>query len=191
MGYSLSLLFHNDVIKWKHFPRYWFFVRGIHLRRIHRSPVNSPYKGQLGGTSKFSLIYAWTSDWVNNRKAGDLTHNNAHYDATVMLWPFNEEPIRRNDLLSDFASCKTKMEVSYFATACKFILHIVVLSLLFRTSSDSFDNMGRYNTTYIRRLNGIAFREYKNCQMLPLWKKQCFNKTWRVQIRSILRWDAS
>ena len=32
---------HDDVIKWKHFPRYWPFVR-----RIHRSPVNSPHKGQ-------------------------------------------------------------------------------------------------------------------------------------------------
>ena len=31
---------HDDVIKWKHFPRYWPFVR-----RIHRSPVNSPHKG--------------------------------------------------------------------------------------------------------------------------------------------------
>ena len=28
---------HDDVIKWKHFPRYWPFVRGIHW-----SPVNSP-----------------------------------------------------------------------------------------------------------------------------------------------------
>ena len=27
---------HDDVIKWKHFPRYWSFVRGI-----HRSPVRS------------------------------------------------------------------------------------------------------------------------------------------------------
>ena len=26
---------HDDVIKWKHFPRYWPFVR-----RIHRAPVN-------------------------------------------------------------------------------------------------------------------------------------------------------
>ena len=26
---------HDDAIKWKHFPRYWPFVRGI-----HRSPVN-------------------------------------------------------------------------------------------------------------------------------------------------------
>ena len=30
---------HDDVIKWKHFPRYWPFVRGI-----HRSPVNSPHR---------------------------------------------------------------------------------------------------------------------------------------------------
>ena len=32
---------HDDIIKWKHFPRYWLFVRGI-----HRSPVNFPHKGQ-------------------------------------------------------------------------------------------------------------------------------------------------
>ena len=32
---------YDDVIKWKHFPRYWSFVRGI-----RRSPVNSPHKGQ-------------------------------------------------------------------------------------------------------------------------------------------------
>ena len=31
----------HDVIKWKHFQRYWPFVRGI-----HRSPVNSPHKDQ-------------------------------------------------------------------------------------------------------------------------------------------------
>ena len=31
---------HDDVIKWKNFPRFWTFVRGI-----HRSPVNSPQKG--------------------------------------------------------------------------------------------------------------------------------------------------
>ena len=34
-------LLHDDVIKWKHFPRYWPFVRGI-----NRPPVNSPHKGQ-------------------------------------------------------------------------------------------------------------------------------------------------
>ena len=42
---------HDDVIKWKHFPRYWPFVRGI-----PRSPVNSPHKGQWRGALMFSLI---------------------------------------------------------------------------------------------------------------------------------------
>ena len=32
---------HDDVIKWKRFPRYWPFARGI-----HRSPVDYPRKGQ-------------------------------------------------------------------------------------------------------------------------------------------------
>ena len=42
---------HDDVIKWKHFPRYWPFLRGI-----HRSPVNSPHKGQWGGALTFSFF---------------------------------------------------------------------------------------------------------------------------------------
>ena len=57
---------HDDVIKWNHFPRYWPFVRGI-----HRSPVNSPHKGQWHGALMFSLICVWINGWVNNLKAGD------------------------------------------------------------------------------------------------------------------------
>ena len=49
---------HDDVIKWKHFPRYWPFVRGI-----HRSPVNSPHKGQWRGALIFSLICVWINVW--------------------------------------------------------------------------------------------------------------------------------
>ena len=41
-------------IKWKHFPRYWPFVR-----RIHRSPVNSPHKRQWRGALMFTLICVW------------------------------------------------------------------------------------------------------------------------------------
>ena len=70
---------HDDVIKWKHFPRYCPFVRGI-----HRSPVNSPHKGQWGGALMFSLICVWINGWVNNREAGDLIRYRAHYDVTVM-----------------------------------------------------------------------------------------------------------
>ena len=72
---------HDDVIKWKQFPCYWPFVRGI-----HRSPVNSPHKGQWGGTLMFSLICAWINSRVNNREAGDLRWNRAHYDVRVMGW---------------------------------------------------------------------------------------------------------
>ena len=43
---------YDDVIKWKHFPRYWPFVRGI-----HRPPVNSPRKGQWRG----ALIFLWSA----------------------------------------------------------------------------------------------------------------------------------
>ena len=69
----------HDDIKWKHFPRYWPFVRGI-----HRSPVNSPYKGQWRGTLMLSFICAWINGWINNRKAGDLRCYRAHCDVTVM-----------------------------------------------------------------------------------------------------------
>ena len=61
------------------FPRYRPFVRGI-----HRSPVNSPHKGQWRGALMFSLICAWINGWVNNCEAGDLGRYRAHYDVTVM-----------------------------------------------------------------------------------------------------------
>ena len=70
---------HDDVIKWKHFPRYWPFVRGI-----HRSPVNSPHKGQWHGALMFTLICARINGWVNNREADDLRRHRAHCDFIVM-----------------------------------------------------------------------------------------------------------
>ena len=70
---------HDDVIKWKHFPRNWPFVR-----EIHRSPVNFPHKGQWRGALMFSLMYACINDWVNNREAGDLRLQHGHYDVIVM-----------------------------------------------------------------------------------------------------------
>ena len=44
---------HEDVINWKHFPRYWSFVRGIH---------RSPHKGQWRGALMFSVICVWIND---------------------------------------------------------------------------------------------------------------------------------
>ena len=41
---------HDDVIKWKHFPRNWPFVRGI-----HRTPVNSPHT--KAGDAEFDVFF--------------------------------------------------------------------------------------------------------------------------------------
>ena len=71
---------HDDVIKWKHFPRCWPFVRGIHW-----SPENSSHKGQWRGALMFSLIHAWINGWVNNREAGDLRRHRAHHDVIVII----------------------------------------------------------------------------------------------------------
>ena len=73
---------HDGVIKWKHLPRHWPFLWGI-----HRSSVNPSYKGQWRGALMFSLIWAWINGWVNNREAGDLRRHDDHYDVTVMsIW---------------------------------------------------------------------------------------------------------
>ena len=69
----------ENVIKWKHFPRYRPFVRGI-----HRSPVNSPHEGQWRGALMFTLICARINGWVNSREAGDLRRYRANYDVIVM-----------------------------------------------------------------------------------------------------------
>ena len=64
---------HDDVIKWKHFLRYWPFGRIIHW-----SPLNFPHK------ASDAVICACINSWVNNREAGDLRRHRAHYDVTVM-----------------------------------------------------------------------------------------------------------
>ena len=72
---SNSRMHHDDVIKWKHFPRYWSFVRGL---------VNSPRKGQWRGALVFSVIDAQINGWVNTGEAGDLRSHHTHYDVIVM-----------------------------------------------------------------------------------------------------------
>ena len=54
---------HDDVIKWKFFPRYW------------------PLCWKL--SFDVSLTSVWINGWENNREAGDLSRHHAHYDLTV------------------------------------------------------------------------------------------------------------
>ena len=126
---------HDDVIKWKHFPRYWPFVR-----ETHGSPVNSPRKGQWRGALMFSLIRAWTNSWVNNGDTCDLSHC-AHCYVGVMVSKASHCPACRTSLIATkfwvvvicpIIKCLTVLEFSFilfdlclFITILNFILNYV------------------------------------------------------------------
>ena len=58
---------HDDIIKWKHFPHYWPF-----MREIHWSPVISPHKSQWCGALMGFFIRIWTIDYINNWNTSNL-----------------------------------------------------------------------------------------------------------------------
>ena len=70
---------HDDVIKWKHFPRNWPFVRGIHRSRW--IPHTKASDAELWC---FFFICVWINGWINKREAGDLRCYRAHSDVIVM-----------------------------------------------------------------------------------------------------------
>ena len=77
---SLSLLQeHDDVIKWKHFPRYCPFVREFTGHRW--IPLTKASDAELWC---FLWSPPWINGWVNNREAGGLRRHHAHYDVTIM-----------------------------------------------------------------------------------------------------------
>ena len=73
------LVYHDDVIKWKHFPRNWPFVRIIHRPRW--IPHTKASDAEL-------WCFLWSAGcingWVNNREAGDLRRHRGHYYVSVM-----------------------------------------------------------------------------------------------------------
>ena len=79
---------HDDVIKWKHFPRYWPFVR-----RIHGSPVDSPHKGKGHRAFMFSLICG------PDKQLRKLSRRRWFGTPSRSLWrPRNKSPATRNRL---------------------------------------------------------------------------------------------
>ena len=79
--------FYCHIMWWRH-QMETFSALLAFVRRIDRSPVNSPHKGQWRGkcfrlmTSSWHMhktICARINAWVNNRKAGDFTRHRAHY----------------------------------------------------------------------------------------------------------------
>ena len=61
-----------------------FCVTGL-CGGIHRSPVNSPHKGQWRRALIFSLVCAWINGWANSLEADDLRRHRPHCDVIVMI----------------------------------------------------------------------------------------------------------
>ena len=89
LDYMTGCQDHDDVIKWKHFPRYWSFVWGIHW-----SPVNSPHKGQWRRALMFSLIcglnkrlskQSW-SRWFETPSRSSWRHCNVRALVMPVVW---------------------------------------------------------------------------------------------------------
>ena len=80
----MTLWYHDDVIKMEIFSALLALCAGN-----SPVPVNSPQKGQWRGALMFSLICVWINGWVNNREAGNLRRQQAHYDVIVMWNAFH------------------------------------------------------------------------------------------------------
>ena len=103
--YSILKFLHDDVIKWRNFHCYWPFVRGI-----HRSPVNSPHKGQWRGALMLSLICASINGWVNNGETSDVRRYRIHYNVIVMVFSICRVGAKQGRSLfsqGDLQKCRT------------------------------------------------------------------------------------
>ena len=114
LSIQIDLANPDDVIKWKHFPHHWTFVRGI-----HRSPVNSSPKRQWRGAWMFFLTRFWIHGWVNNGRAGDLRRHRTHYDVTVMVlgakYALNHRQLYADSNRTEYISMILFYEIIYTA----------------------------------------------------------------------------
>ena len=67
--------FHNDVVNWKHFPRYRWI------------PLTKTSDAELWCFCFF--ICAWIDGWANNPEVGDLRRHHTHYDVILMTVGIN------------------------------------------------------------------------------------------------------
>ena len=129
----------DDVIRWKNFPRYWPFVRGI-----HRSPVNSLH-----------TMYGW----ANNGDAGDLRRHLAHYDVITMSHK-NPAPIPERILIRIQIQRKIRLHVNPFrATGCPSLTSIpaCINDYIHHKVPDEISYpFPNFNSAYVEVLEGIG-----------------------------------
>ena len=111
---QLTAWCNDDVIKWKHFPRYWPFVRGFHRRQ---RPVTR--------SIDVFLICAWINGWVNNCEAGDLRRHRAHYDVIVMV----EQTKNSYETIMTRTSCDWYIDLWQFGKYVNLYIMIILITI--------------------------------------------------------------
>ena len=102
---------HDDAIKWKHFPRYWPFVRGI-----HRSPRNSPHKGQWRG----ALMFVCFQPTVEQKMETPVSWDAIALKMTSLYW-ISPQTLLTTWTKNDLVHCRiyASRAVFIFGTACQ------------------------------------------------------------------------
>ena len=83
------VLYHHDVIKWKHFSRYWPFVRGIHRSRhiIYYSPRTSNFDVFFDVRLNKRLSKQWWGWWFESPSRPLRRHcNTIWYEDILRAW---------------------------------------------------------------------------------------------------------
>ena len=123
------------------------------------SAVDSPHKGQSRGALMFSLIWACTNGWANNRNAGDLRRCCVHYAVIVMIpirslsvylpiYPSHEH--LRNPLWNDFSPLVAGIELSRQGVVDSYDIVIRKHLFLFLLSVLSVHCYMRYTFTFCK-----------------------------------------
>ena len=143
----------------------------------HRSPVDSPHKGQWRGALMFSLLCTWTNGWVNSRDAGDLRHHRAHDDVTVMMPVlFQCRAMIRNTKMFPHFPIRQSTPKGLFD------VDVVPISIFGKGVSRSLSGSVRYEVE-----NGKNTNKVKECTCLLLLIIICCNQI-ASSLKTNVRW---
>ena len=101
---------YDDVVKWKHFPHYWPFLRGI-----HRSLVNSPHKGQWRKALMF-FFYLHLNKRLSKQSRRwwfEMPSRSLWCHCNIPLWVLS--PLRHIDIINH-----TDLNIAVLIQASKF-----------------------------------------------------------------------
>ena len=96
MAWHKSVWFYDDFIKWKHFPCYWSFARGIYRSPVQR-PVTRSFDAFLDLRRNTRLSKQWRGWWFETPSR--LSRRHCNVDTKMSSLAF--------DLISSFAFYKT------------------------------------------------------------------------------------